>query len=119
MSAIFGLLAAGISAVHEGIYVGLLGLFGMTEADQGAGLIALQFLSCVILASILILPPSILCYSLKQCLCTRHDRRRPFAPASLAEDSQPTEGSDASSGDLDTSHQLELASTEVREDEPV
>lgn len=116
MSAFLGLVASGISVVHEGIYMGLLGLFGMTESDQGAGLIVLQFLSCVILACILILPPSILCYSIKQCLNTRGQTRPTFAPTRLPDSTQVIEGPDGSSP-LDTSHQLEFTSTEAKQDE--
>ncbi len=116
MSAFLGLIATGISVVHEGIYMGLLGMFGMNESDQGAGLIVLQFLSCVILACLLILPPSILCYSIKQCLSSKGEVRATYAPTSVADTPQSTEAHDCSSP-LDTSHQLEVTTSEAKEDE--
>ncbi len=116
MSGLLGLIATGISVVHEGIYMGLLGMFGMTESDQGTGLIVLQFLSCVILACILILPPSILCYSIKQCLSSRGEVRAPRPATTLTDSSHLSDGAD-SSATLENSYQIEFSPMETKEEE--
>ena len=75
-----GLVFTGIAYIHEGIYSGIMGVFGMSEKDQGFGLVFIQFLSCFILACLIIIPPAIVCISIKKCLTPRGEVRRRVPP---------------------------------------